>query len=126
MFSAPANILNCASTENLFDEKGFYLKSVCEMTIEKDYDEAVDKCIEMDMNLFQLSSAQVRKALYEFAYLRYTRGAGSVLWVDAMRQSNSETRKCMSISNLDGEFREKRKLCGEQNYFFCEFSKRYF
>jgi hypothetical protein len=125
---APANILPCSSTDNLFDEKGIYLKSVCEMTIAMDYDEAGNECNGMDMRLFQMSSLPVKKALYDFAYPRYPRGAGSVLWVDGMRLSNgvNETRKCMSISNISGEFREKRNMCIDLNYFFCEFSKKYF
>jgi hypothetical protein len=90
------------------------MKSVCEMQVQRNYTDAANYCDGRGMELFKVSSGELRTALFNYSYPRYQRGAGSVIWVKG-------SFDCSAIFNGFGPFREVDYSCEKKNFFFCEF-----
>jgi hypothetical protein len=66
------------------------------------------------MELFKVSSGELRSALFNYSTPRYFQGAGSVIWVNG-------SFDCSAIFNGFGAFREVDYSCNRENFFLCEY-----
>lgn len=109
-----ANTRVCSSVARLLNARRAYMKSVCEMRVQRNYTDAANYCDDKGMELFRVSSGELRTALFNFSYPRYQLGAGSVIWVNG-------SFDCSALFNGFGPFREVDYSCERRNFFLCGF-----
>lgn len=73
------NPSECENHRDIFDVEGNYLKTACQYSHPKSYDEA---CINLGMNLFIINTRKVESQILSFATSIFGTGGGSTLWVN--------------------------------------------
>lgn len=69
----------CSYIHDIFDLNGNYLKTACQFSHARSYDEA---CVDLGMNLFIIDSPEVETQILAFATSIFGSGGGSTLWAN--------------------------------------------
>lgn len=110
------NIGICDEHKDLYDTNGKYLQSACLIIEQLLYSEAEAHCQANGMELFDVTSEEVRNALFNYAYVKFSRGAHSVLHV-----KDTSVGSCSFMSNASGPFIITSKQCTKKVYSYCQY-----
>lgn len=143
------NFLECNRVQDIFDVEGNYVKTACQYSHPKSYDEA---CINLGMNLFIINSREVESQILNFATRAFGIGGGSTLWVNGKEDAKGDWFTFDGETNLPlvsgitgvknskwnnrysfqkdclilgawGKFEVSYTSCNKKMYSFCEYKK---
>lgn len=110
----PVDTPLCADTRDLFYGTT-YLKSVCLVATDQDYDLSQFKCSSLGMELFMINSPEVQTEFFNYAESKFGTGSGARLWIGG-------GSPCSAIENSYGPFGVFDYPCSIAMYSFCEYS----
>lgn len=79
------NTNECSRTDDLFNRNGQYLKSLCTVSKDLNYNQAKQACENNGMSLFILTSEDVQKAFFKAAEGRFADRGYSRLWINGRK-----------------------------------------
>jgi hypothetical protein len=108
--------LICSDEVHIKDSKGEYVKSVCDVGLIYNYDQARAKCLEYGAQLFLATSQDEMNAVAEHADCVV--GSGN-LWIEGKKDNN-----CSILNGKPGShFSKTRSTCTMGYYFYCEYTR---
>lgn len=110
------NLTPCEGHADLNDSNGEYLKSVCMMREEVDFETALKHCHDMGMQLFDIHSAEENKALFDYAYqMGFLLNLGPAFW------THYDGVECSGTTPYEKSFMQFDSSCASRHSFVCQY-----
>lgn len=133
------NLQICNEKEDLYNEDGIFIKSLCMASQPYNYSQSKKVCEDAGMNLFQVNDHYSQKALFKTASKRFTDRDYARLWINGRsfwrfedstdlysgaNWLNDSSQKCLSIVRHDKnhEMTLDGWDCSGNAWVYCEYS----
>jgi hypothetical protein len=104
----------CIKTKDLYDSSGNFLRSVCVVENYAKHIEADSRCQIYGMQLYNVDTDEVQKALLDFTNTQYSTSKNTSFYIAGVN--------CMAVMKNTTEFKLYNVQCEFSCYFFCQYN----